>query len=131
MILVHRSVHYHPFLVPIQRDQSLLPACVFPALQDYSRNDKIFGSWCHGYRKSVLHFLIHNCWLESGKQTLKDGTGVYIYDYSSWAGRVEHNEQEYKNYKRHGKQYTYTNGVISLYQEMEDGKENGRNYIWL
>lgn len=70
-------------------------------------------------------FLLHNCWNEKGKQTLKNGTGIYVYDYSGWEGHLDHNEQEYKDYKRHGKQYTYTNGKLSLYQEMVDGKEHG------
>ena len=70
-------------------------------------------------------FLIHNCWNEKGEQTLKEGTGLYVYDYNPWEGYLAHNEQEYKNYKRHGKQYTYTNGVLTLYQEMENGKEHG------
>lgn len=70
-------------------------------------------------------FLIHNCWNEKGEKTLKDGTGLYVYDYSGWKGHLDHNEQEYKNYKRDGKQYTYTNGKLSLYQEMINGKEHG------
>lgn len=70
-------------------------------------------------------FLIQNCWNEKGEQTLKDGTGLYIYDYSGWEGHLDHNEQEYKNYKRHGQQKTFSNGVLSLYQEMENGIENG------
>lgn len=99
-------------------------------ISNYERN----GEWLEFHKdgKKKLEaefkngdFLIHNCWLESGEQTLKNGTGVYIYDYSGWEGHIDHNEQEYKNYKRHGKQYTYTNGVLSLYQEMEGGKENG------
>lgn len=70
-------------------------------------------------------FLIHNCWNEKGEKTLTDGTGLYVYDYSGWEGHLDHNEQEYKNYKREGKQYTYTNGELSLYQEMINGKEHG------
>ncbi len=70
-------------------------------------------------------FLIHNCWNEKGEQTLKNGTGLYVYDYSGWEGHLDHNEQEYKDYKRHGKQHTYTNGKLSLYQEMINGKEHG------
>lgn len=99
-------------------------------ISNYERN----GEWLEFHKdgKKKLEaefkngdFLIHNCWLESGEQTLKNGTGVYIYDYNRWAENLEHNVQEYKNYKRHGKQYTYRNGVISLYQEMENGMENG------
>ena len=74
-------------------------------------------------------FLFHNYWLESGEQTLKNGTGVYICD-SGYEGHLEHHEHDYKNYKLHGKLYTYVNGVISRYSEMEEGKRNGftRNY---
>ncbi len=100
----------------------------------YISNNKRNGEWLefHKNGKKKLEaefndgeFLIHNCWLENGEQTLKNGTGIYIYDYSESEEHLEHKEQEYKNYKRHGKQYTYRNGVISLYQEMENGKENG------
>ncbi|PZR02438.1 MAG: hypothetical protein DI539_27700 [Flavobacterium psychrophilum] len=70
-------------------------------------------------------FILHNCWNEQGVQTLKDGTGLYVFDYSGWPGHLNHNEQEYKDYKRHGKQFTYTNGVLKIYQEMENGKEHG------
>lgn len=70
-------------------------------------------------------FLIQNCWNEKGEQTLKDGTGLYVYDYSAWEGHLDHNEQEYKNYKRHGQQKKFSNEVLSLYQEMENGLENG------
>ena len=70
-------------------------------------------------------FVLQNCWNEKGKQTLKDGTGLYVYDYSGWEGHLDHNEQEYKNYRRHGQQKSFSNGILSLYQEMENGKENG------
>jgi antitoxin component YwqK of YwqJK toxin-antitoxin module len=75
-------------------------------------------------------FLIQNCWNENGEQTLKDGTGLYVYDYSGWEGHLDHNEHEYKNYKRHGQQKTFSNGILSLYQEMQDGVAHGytRNY---
>ena len=44
---------------------------------------------------------------------------------------MHHNEQEYKNYKRHGKQKTFSNGILSLYQEMQNGVEHGytRSYF--
>ncbi|MBX7155868.1 MAG: DUF4375 domain-containing protein [Candidatus Kapaibacterium sp.] len=99
-------------------------------ISNYERN----GEWLEFHKdgKKKLEaefingdFLIHNCWHENGEQTLKNGTGVYIYNYSAWEGHLEHNEQEYKNYRKHGKQYTYSNGVISFYEEIEDGKRNG------
>jgi antitoxin component YwqK of YwqJK toxin-antitoxin module len=70
-------------------------------------------------------FLIQNCWNEKGEQTLKDGTGLYIYNYSGWEGHFGHTEKEFKNYKRHGQQKLFNNGVLGLYQEMENGVENG------
>ena len=70
-------------------------------------------------------FLIHNYWNEKGEQILTNGTGLYINEYSIFEGVIDRNEQEYKNYKRHGKQYSYSNGKLTLYQEMVDGKENG------
>ncbi|HEY3403391.1 MAG TPA: DUF4375 domain-containing protein [Ohtaekwangia sp.] len=100
----------------------------------YVSNYERSGEWLEFHRNSKKKleaefkngdFLVHNCWLETGEQTLTNGTGVYIYDYSGWEGHLDHHEHEYKNYKRHGKQYTYTNGIISLYQEMENGEENG------
>ncbi len=104
-------------------------------ISNYKRNGEWLEFHKDGSKKLEAefkngHFLIHNCWSETGEQTLQNGTGIYIYDYSGWEGHLDHNEQEYQNYKRHGKQYTYSNGIISLYQEMENGKENGitRNY---
>jgi antitoxin component YwqK of YwqJK toxin-antitoxin module len=99
-------------------------------VSNYERNGQWLEFHKDGNRRLEAEFkngdfLIHNCWNEKGEQILKDGTGIYIYDYSGWEGHLDHNEQEYKNYKRHGKQYTYTNGVLRLYQEMENGKENG------
>lgn len=104
-------------------------------ISDYERE----GEWLEFHKDGAKKleaefkdgdFLIHNCWAENGEQTLTNGTGVYIYDYSGWIEQVDHNEHEYKNYKRHGKQYLYTNGILSLYQEMENGQEHGitRNY---
>ena len=69
-------------------------------------------------------FIVRNSWLENGEQTLTNGTGIHIYDDDAFSDN-DHNEHEYKDGQRHGKQYTYTNGVIALYQEMENGKENG------
>jgi antitoxin component YwqK of YwqJK toxin-antitoxin module len=70
------------------------------------------------------NFLLHNCWNENGEQTLRDGTGLYVSDFSS-ARFHNRYEQEYKDYKRHGKQYIYTNGVLSVYYEMENDKSHG------
>ena len=75
-------------------------------------------------------FLLKNHWNENGEQTLINGTGLYVYENLMFGDKITRYEQEYKNYKRHGKQKSFTNGVLSLYQEMENGKEHGftRNY---
>jgi antitoxin component YwqK of YwqJK toxin-antitoxin module len=88
------------------------------------------GSWLEYYKDGSKKLdaeyrneecLIHNYWNEHGEQILKDGTGLYIHK----IGGSEYYEQEYKNYKKHGIQKTYYRGVLSLYQEMEDGVEHG------
>lgn len=98
-----------------------------------SKNDRD-GKWIqyfsNGQMKSETEFInkkffVQNCWKEDGTQILKDGTGLYITENTYWEGYTQRNEQEYLNYKRHGKQYTYNNDKLSLYQEMVDGKEHG------
>lgn len=98
-----------------------------------SANDRD-GKWIryhsNGQMKSETEFIdtefyVQNCWKEDGTQILKDGTGLYITENSYWEGFTQRNEQEYLNYKRHGKQYTYNNGKLSLFQEMAEGKEHG------
>lgn len=98
-----------------------------------SGNDRT-GEWLEFYKNGNKKveaefkegtFIIQNCWAEDGTQTMTNGTGTYTYDYSFWEDDVTRNVSEYKNYERHGKQYTYRNGVISLYQEMENGVEHG------
>lgn len=71
------------------------------------------------------HRKIQSCWREDGTQILKDGTGLYIYENSYFKNTVTRNENEYKNYKRHGKQYTYHNDKLTLFQELFEGKEHG------
>lgn len=99
-------------------------------ISDYERN----GEWLEFYRNGNKkleaefkngYFFPKNSWLENGEQTLKDGTGTRIYEFTVLEDCLERNEEEYKNYKKHGKQLTYRNGVLTLYQEMENGKENG------
>ena len=99
-------------------------------ISEYDRVGKWIQYHSNGQMKSEVEFIqgkffVQNCWKEDGTQIMKDGTGVYVYDYSGWEGHLDHNEHEYKYFKRHGKQYTYTNGVLRLYQEMENGKEHG------
>jgi antitoxin component YwqK of YwqJK toxin-antitoxin module len=96
----------------------------------YISNYKREGPWleCYegGSKKLEAEYrngecLIHNCWNEHGEQILKDGTGLYIHI----IGGLDYYKWEYKNYIRHGIQETYFRGVLSQYQEMEDGVEHG------
>ncbi len=100
----------------------------------YITKDVRDGKWIkyypNGQMKSETEFInkdffVQNCWKEDGPQILKDGTGLYINENTYWEGYTQRNEQEYLNYKRHGKQYTYNNNKLSLYQEMKEGKEHG------
>lgn len=98
-----------------------------------SKNERD-GKWIRYYSNGQMQsetefinkeFYVQNCWTEDGTQILKDGTGLYITENTYWEGFTQRNEQEYFNYKRHGKQYTYNNNKLSLYQEMIEGKEHG------
>lgn len=102
--------------------------------QIYVSNNDRDGKWIQYYSNGQMksetefiqkEFFVQNCWKEDGTQIMKDGTGLYINEYSIFDGVIDRNEQEYKNYKRHGKQYSYSNGKLTLYQEMADGKEHG------
>lgn len=104
------------------------------SIETYISESERVGKWLkfhsNGQMKSEAEFIngeffIQNCWKEDGTQIMKDGTGLYIDEYSIWEGIVDRNEQEYLNYKRHGKQYSYSNGILTLYQEMINGKEHG------
>lgn len=99
-------------------------------ISEYSRDGKWIQYYPNGQMKSETEFInkeffVQNCWKEDGTQIMKDGTGLYINEYLIFDGVVERNEQEYKNHKRHGKQYSYSNGKLTLYQEMSKGKEHG------
>lgn len=100
----------------------------------YKSAYKLEGEWLefykNGNRKVEAEFVngdfrLINHWNEKGEQILTNGTGLYVYEYSKFGDKVDRNEQEYKNYKRHGTQKTFTNGILTLYQEMENGKEHG------
>ncbi|AWW29162.1 hypothetical protein DN752_02845 [Echinicola strongylocentroti] len=100
----------------------------------YITKDERDGKWIRYYANGQMQsetefinkeFFVQNCWKEDGTQILKDGTGLYINENTYWEGYTQRNEQEYLEYKRHGKQYTYNNNKLSLYQEMKEGKEHG------
>lgn len=99
-------------------------------ISKFERVGKWIQYYPNGQKKSETEFInkeffVQNCWKEDGTQIMKDGTGLYINEYSPWEGLIERTEQEYLNFKRHGKQYSYKNDKLSLYQEMSFGKENG------
>ncbi|GAA4239246.1 hypothetical protein GCM10022291_32830 [Postechiella marina] len=99
-------------------------------ISEHERDGKWIQYYPNGQMKSEAEFIdkeffVQNCWRENGTQIMKDGTGLYINEYSIFDGVIDRNEQEYKNYKRHGKQYSYSNDKLTLYQEMFEGKEHG------
>jgi antitoxin component YwqK of YwqJK toxin-antitoxin module len=99
-------------------------------ISKHDRDGKWIQYYPNGQMKSETEFiqgefLVQNCWKDDGTQIMKDGTGLYINEYSILDGVIDRNEQEYKNYKRHGKQYSYSNNKLTLYQEMVNGKEHG------
>lgn len=98
-----------------------------------SQHDRV-GKWIQYYPNGQMksesefiqkEFFVQNCWKDDGTQIMKDGTGLYINEYSPWDGLIQRKEQEYLNFKRHGKQYSYNNDKLTLYQEMAYGKEHG------
>jgi antitoxin component YwqK of YwqJK toxin-antitoxin module len=70
-------------------------------------------------------FTILNGWTKEGENILRNGTGVYIREYELFEVKYR-DEYDYLNYKRHGKQFSFRNGVLTLYQEMVDGKCHGK-----
>lgn len=99
-------------------------------ISKYDRDGKWIQYYSNGQMRSEAEFIkkkffIQNCWKEDGTQIMKSGTGLYINEYSPWEGLVQRTEQEYLNHKRHGKQYSYNNDKLTLYQEMINGKEHG------
>ncbi len=99
-------------------------------ISKYDRDGKWIQYYSNGQMMSESEFIdkeffVQNCWKEDGTQIMKDGTGLYINEYSIFDGVIDRNEQEYKNYKRDGKQYSYSNDRLTLYQEMSEGKEHG------
>jgi antitoxin component YwqK of YwqJK toxin-antitoxin module len=88
----------------------------------YSHEQKRDGAWLEFYKDGSKKveaefkdgvFFLHNHWNEKGEHLLKNGTGLYIYEYTMFNKKVERNEHEYKNYRRHGVQKTFVNGVLT------------------
>ncbi len=99
-------------------------------IADHKREGEWLEFYENGNRKLEAEFnngdfLIKNFWNEQGEQTLQDGDGFYIHEYSLFKDQITRSEQVYKNYRRHGEQRSFTNGTLSLYEEMENGKNHG------
>lgn len=65
-----------------------------------------------------------NFWDESGVQGLKDGTGEYFYEFSN-GGDTTSYEYHFVDYKKHGVQKEFRNGVLVKYTEMNHGEFEG------
>jgi antitoxin component YwqK of YwqJK toxin-antitoxin module len=103
------------------------------------KNSQRIGKWLKfwkdGNKKLEAEFkggavYFQNYWNEEGEHLLVGGNGLYVNEYSIFEGQLQRDEQEYKNYKRDGKQWSYTNGILTLYQEMKDGKEHGITRVY-
>ena len=99
-------------------------------VNNYTRTGPFLQFWEDGSKKLEAEFkdgefLISNFWNEEGVHLLVDGTGLYINEYVMFGDELHRNEQEFVNFKRHGRQWSYTDGVLGLYQEMENGEEHG------
>lgn len=93
------------------------------------RNGYRIEYWPNGNKKIEVDFkegnaLWKNYWDKEGKQTLINGTGLCITEWSSFKSITTY-EIEYKNYLKHGKSKTTQEGIVSLEQEFKEGKEDG------
>lgn len=65
-----------------------------------------------------------NFWDEDGIQHLKEGTGEYFYEFS-YDGDTSRYEYHFVDYKKHGVQKEFRNGVLVKYTEMNHGQYDG------
>lgn len=65
-----------------------------------------------------------NYWDDNGNQQLKDGTGDYT-DIYAYEGDTTRYEYHFVDYKKHGIQREFRNGVLTKYTEMNQGQYDG------
>ena len=65
-----------------------------------------------------------NFWDENGIQHLKEGTGEYFYEFS-YGGDTTSYEYHFVDFKKHGVQKEFRNGVLVKYTEMNHGEFEG------
>jgi antitoxin component YwqK of YwqJK toxin-antitoxin module len=65
-----------------------------------------------------------NYWDESGVQQLVDGTGIYI-DLYTYEGDTIRYEYQFVDFKKHGVQKEFRNGILVKYSEMNHGQYDG------
>jgi antitoxin component YwqK of YwqJK toxin-antitoxin module len=98
-----------------------------------ARNGPWLEYWEDGSKKVEAEFkegefLVHNCWDAAGKQLLTNGTGMYINEFKMDmpTRKITYRyETAYRNYRRHGLSNSYSDGVLSLSQEFQDGVQHG------
>lgn len=66
-----------------------------------------------------------NFWNEEGEQTLKNGNGYCVIENQISEDKHTLDISEYKDYKRHGVQKSYINGVLVYSQVMNNGEQDG------
>lgn len=95
----------------------------------YTRAGKWVKFWKDGSKKLEANFedgkaFYQNYWTEKGEQILIDGTGLYINEYE-WLNKMRREETGYKNYLKHGKSRSFTEGLLRSEEEYKDGKRHG------
>ena len=123
---ISRKREQEIFNLKIRQSKGLLAFTFLRKMEIWNQQKSMFlkydrdGKWIQYYANGQMKkrngiyskgIFVQNCWKEDGTQIMKDGTGLYINEYSIFDGVIDRNEQEYRNYKRHGKQYSYSNKV--------------------
>jgi antitoxin component YwqK of YwqJK toxin-antitoxin module len=72
-----------------------------------------------------MEYKLINFWNENGEQTLKNGTGHCVFEGQMFSDLFMRYESAYKDFKRHGVQKSFSNGILTHYQEMNNGMPHG------
>ncbi|MBK7427513.1 MAG: DUF4375 domain-containing protein [Saprospiraceae bacterium] len=70
-------------------------------------------------------YQLKNFWNKEGQQTLKNGTGYCEIENQISEDKHTLDISEYKDYKRHGVQKSYINGILVYSQVMNNGEQDG------
>lgn len=86
----------------------------------YQNGQKKFETEYKGRDNQLINF-----WNEQGEQTLKNGTGHCVFEGQMFSDLFMRYESEYKDFKRHGVQRSFSNGILTHYEEINNGMPDG------